>query len=789
MIVSRLTKAGQSRESHVIRVSLVLLPSVLAGLALPAVVFADGTPVVPTPKKKKAKPLAPKDDGFLAGERAFNSCARIKGNLKVKVTLKPQSSVADLVGWISSMTCRRFIVPSNLRSQAVTVLAPTAITRREAYRLFVSALRAMGLTVVPAGRALKVVAANWAVQAPLPLYQHRDRRRVPFSDAPVTQLYRPQHIGAASLMPLLHKLKSRAGDVSLFAPTNTLIVTDGGLNVRRMVKVASALDVAGPRRSMWIVKPRYIEASELAKLLQQVLAKQSSSASGPSRIVGARTAHTRRRAPAARGQRAGSSSAQRVDLVAPLFVAETHSNSLIISADAPTYRRAMALMAEVDVKPEAVRSRLWVYRLKHAKAEELVKALGRIVSAGSAQARSRTRGNRRRPAVSKAQTSGSFSGPIKIDAEKTNNALLVYASASDYLSLRPTIAELDQPRRQVFIEAHIMEVSIGKGLNLGLASHAGAQVDGTTILGGLSHGGDLNSLTSNPATLTGLAMGVLGKALPGVSVPGVSGDVPSFGLVIEALQSRSRAKVLSSPHLLTTDNEKATISVGDKVPVRQGIAASALSGSGQDGASVPLSLVQPINRELVGLKLSLTPTIGQGDSVRLQIEQEASEVTTKNYEGGLGVATSERKVDTVVTVRHGQTVVIGGLMKTKVVRSRTQIPILGDIPLLGVLFRRTTMVRDKVNLMIVLTPYIIRDRSDLRRIFRRKLKERARFMRRWMHAQGTTNLAEIDFRHKRGMLALINQVGLEQESKAEQAKLAAAEDGKKQALQSTRIAE
>lgn len=688
-------------------------------------------PRKPAPSGREDRPTTTSQPASLPGERAFTRCLRLPRQQRVKVDLKARSSLQDLVAWISSMTCQSFILGEGVQGPPVTFIAPQPISAGEAYRAFLGALQSMGLTVVRQGRRqYRVVRATFAVRQAVPTYGPKESGSLPHGGEIVTQLWRPRAAQSANLLPVLMRLKSASGEVLAYAPTNTLLIVDDAANVRRLLTIAKLLDQGRAGRETWILRPRHAEAAELKKVLDELFKGQK--ANGGKRAKGATNA------------------------TAPLLVADAHANALVLVGDGPTYRRALDLLRVLDVQGQGGRLRAWVYRLRHGDAEKIAKALQPLLVAAPISGR----GSR--------STQNIFEGPVRVQAEKDNNALIVLATPRDYLGLRPMLVDLDRPRRQVFVEVHILEVTLGNERSLGVAYHGGLAGSAGTLLGGLTHS-TLSSVLIDPTALTGLALGVQGPKLAGSGEAlGLKNDISAFGVLIQALSTDASVDIISAPHLLTLDNEQAEIIVGETIPLRSGIttATSAAAAAGAD-SSLLSTLVQPVRREHVGVKLKITPTIGQRDELRLKIEQEVSEVAEKDF-GGLGATVAERIIRTVVAVPSGQTVAIGGLIKTRVLRSRSKIPFLGDLPLLGPLFRSETRSKQKVNLLIVLTPHVVRDRSDLRRIFRRKLEQRQDFLRRYGRRDNATSalLSDLDFRHKRGLLAEIDAMGAEAESQS-----------------------
>ncbi|MFP6685842.1 MAG: type II secretion system protein GspD, partial [Polyangiaceae bacterium] len=350
------------------------------------------------------------------------------------------------------------------------------------------------------------------------------------------------------------------------------------------------------------------------------------------------------------------------------------------------------------------------------------------------------------------------------------------------------IDKLDQPRRQVFIEAVIMDVNIDHNRDLGLGFHGGAAANlgggsDTFFFGGSNPS---QSLAGIPGNLEALAFGVRGPEIDGtdnlgLGLPGVS--IPAFGITLHALAQSGDSNVLATPHLLATDNIPAEINIGQNIPLQTNIggglgslaglagaaggAAGALGGLGGllggGGFSAP--------RTDVGIKLKITPHINDSDQVRMEITEEFSDAGSPT--GALGVVPiNKRTADTTVIVRDQQTVVIGGLVREGQVNGETKIPILGDIPVLGAFFRQTQKKTQKTNLLLILTPHIIRNQNDLRRIFERKMQERQEFLDRYFVFNDSVAWEPLqDYTRANGIVEHIRQTQLKL---AERARLAAA---------------
>ncbi|TAK26555.1 MAG: type II secretion system protein GspD [Myxococcaceae bacterium] len=625
--------------------------------------------------------------------------ARITFNLQ-------DADLPDLIRAIGNITGRRFILPGKVRSIKTTIYSPTKVTPSEAYQAFLSVLAVNGMTVVPSGRYLKVEETAGAATQVLPTYG--SGQDAPTDDRFITRIVRLRSISADDASTVLGHFKSRDGDITPYAATNTLIITDLAANIRRMLQILGEVDVSGVGEQIWVEPVHYALASELATRLTEIL--------GGGAAAGA----------AARPATAGTS-----ELRLGRILADDRSNSLVIVATQRMYVRVLELLRRLDVSIDG-EGQVRVLRLQHGDAEEMATVLNNITGGGrqAGAAGQNPRG-----------TNAVFEGPVRITADKPSNALVITSSPRDYIALRRVIDELDRSRRQVFIEAVVMELSINRSNRLGLNFHGALPLDESgqqgIALGGFN---PLSSIIPSADTLTGLALGVRGQQVAGSQnlIPGIGVSIPAFGVTLNALASTGDANVLSTPHIIATDNSPADINVGQNVPLQTNIGgiASSLAGAagGQAGALAGLlgggqGFSAP--RQDVGTKIRIVPHINDSNEVRLEIDEEISEVGA-SAGGQLGAVTINRRTaKTVVVVRDQNTVVIGGLIRNTDTNTETRIPILGDIPILGALFRNTTRATQRSNLLLILTPYVIRDQSDLRRIFERKMRERQEFLDRY----------------------------------------------------------
>lgn len=713
----------------------------------------------------------------LAGEREFNSCKKFPANKRiVKLNMKPETELGDLLSWISSITCKQFLLPGTIpaNSKKVTIIAPQLITPEEAYRLFLAALDSVGLTVEPSGKFLRIIETLRAKSTSIPVYgQDSD---VPISESYVTRLVRVENSDVNEVAQVLTRLKGEQGDIIVYPPQGAMIITDVASNLNRMLRILKEIDQPGMGEKVWIVRMKNTAASEMAQKLAEIFQV--------SQIGGKKGG-----AAATPGAPAGGAKPRTGDLSSEMTISkiipDERSNQLIVIANERAYARVITMVKKLDVPIEGGDGRIHVYYCENANCDELAQTLGSVtgvaVSGGGAASRSRSRTPGAAPAAPTPAPAGGaaggapsqlFEGEVRINFDRPTNSLIVLSSLKDYQSLRRVIERLDSPRKQIFVEALILEVTLDKTRELGASFHAAAPKNlfgldnPSLLLGGLNPAKTLFPISSITETMLA---GVLGPVLqPGEARSlGASAtatvDIPSFGVLIKALQTNSDVDVLSNPHLLIMNNEEGEISVGSRVPFP--VSTVGLGGAGAAGAAGGLAglglggLFPQVQREKVALELKLTPHVNEHDMIRLEVDEKISELAPGDSR--LGPSTSERTAKTVVVAKDQQTILIGGLMSDKVVNTVTKIPLLGDIPILGFFFRNSTRKVVKTNLIIALTPYVISDQSDLRRVLEKKMKERREFIERFGGEERPNPQASVSYRRKRGMLEEINRAARE----------------------------
>ncbi len=695
----------------------------------------------------------------------------------------------ELVEMISEMTCKNFILTNKVRGQKFKILSPQQVTVQEAWLAFLSALQANDYTLMRSGRYYKVFQASEGNRNPVPLF--RNNQRVPNSDRTIdsknglggfdrviTKIYRLKHGGDPNAtVNYLNIFKSNRGQLHPFTGTGTIIVTDFASSIKRLERILQEIDQPGALEQIHVLNVEFSSASEIAEKLTQIFEPQNSAARknkrGGSKPRLAKLPKNKRRK-TIKGESSGGGGEEGPNSVSKIL-ADDRTNKIIIIASSSAFKQIKALMRELDVPEDGTDGQIHVLRLKHADAEELASTLASLSQGRPTSSRRSSRKSKR--AKKSTGSAALFQGEVKVTADKATNSLVITASKSDIASIRRVIDRLDVPRYQVFVEAVIMEVSTNRDRDLGMGFHGGFPVningEDRPVLLGSTPAQSLSSFAAalNPvglAALPGLVGSVSGPPVPG-SEGIIPGGIPSLGVVVNALASNDNVNVVSSPHLLTMDNEEAEIQVSEKRPFSQGLTLGlgGLGGGQAGGASLAGLGLGSLNitREDIGLTLKLKPQINDEDYVRLEIDQELSDVAGVDAATSQ-VITSKRSAKTTVVVRNQDSVVIGGLVRDRETINESKIPLLGDLPLVGWLFKRQQKSNGKVNLVLIITPYIIRDPADFQRIFERKLDERKEFVDRF-YGHTKEYRAKIDWTRKVGPLAAYQQSIQKELSKAE----------------------
>jgi general secretion pathway protein D len=622
-----------------------------------------------------------------------------------------------VIDTIARMTNTNFIYDDRVRGR-VTIVSPTPMLVDQAYAVFESVLQVKGFTTVTTpGGAIKVVPVREAKESSIETIQ--SSRRPPNRDRFVTRLIPLNYIDAESIVNTLKPLVSKDAAMAAYAPTNTVILTESASNIRRLIAILESIDVETYKEELAVVNVKHADARTLAEQISEIYgAEVSVTSTTSSRRSSSRSRTSRTTEPAATPTRP------------PVrILTDERTNSLLVLAPRQQLEEVRRLVAKLDV-PVTGGGRIHVYYLGNANAEEMAQTLSGLVGSGASTTRQPTT-----PGGSAAATPAirsavaELAGGISVSADPATNALIIQASQEGFRTLVGVIEKLDIVRPQVLVEALIMEVDVTDARDLGVSA----------LLRYINGDSEYMIATATDAASI-VATGGLGGAIPGqllrqplvgrvikdTTNPDAQGNPTEDGSVIEGIirasASNGDANILSAPHILTSDNEQAEIRVGDNIPI---ISSRVESAAGQ---TVGLASSVNVERQDIGVTLRVTPQITEGDTLRLEIFQEISDInealvrSTGDPES-VGVPLSNRRIENTVVVADGETVVIGGLIGDTLQDTVSKVPWLGDIPVLGWAFKSTSTTLVKKNLLVFLTPRIVRGALDLEHETIRKREE------------------------------------------------------------------
>ncbi len=623
--------------------------------AAPAPENGAGEPVAPSSPSQAPPPVSSPAQGTRYVTIDFD-------NVDIQVFIK----------FVSELTGRNFLIDDKVKGK-VTVISPKKIAIDEVYKVFESVLEIYGFTTVQAGEVTKVIPSLEARGKNLGLLQKGDA--VAAADRLVTQIISLQHASADDMKKVLDPLISKTSIILAYPPAGMLIITDVQSNIKRLLEIVAALDVDGVGEVISYIPLKSAYATEIVKSLIAVFPPQRPGAM-PIRIV-----------------------------------ADERTNSVILMASEQNSTHIKKLIGFMDKDIPRTGSSLNVYRLQNGNAEDMVKVLMNLPKEvakdpKAPQAAAKT------PVLSK---------DVNVVADKATNTLIITADREDYKILEGVIQKLDVPRPMVYIEALIMEVSVNKNFNVGVewrglkdigsadlknlgpnATAIGmAGFTGTSIIPQINAQGV-------PIIPGGLSLGVIGAA---INIGGIA--FPNIGAVIQAYKKDSDISILSTPQLLTLNNEDAEINVGKNVPY--------LTRSDTSVASPGQTFGQSFEYKDVGVILKITPNINEDQFVRLKIDQQVTSIADASLNNT--PTTFKRTAKTTVVIKDNETVVIGGMIDDQSSADTIGVPCLGDIPGLGWLFKTQGRSRGKTNLFVFITPRIVRNQAEAAAIYEKKLSE------------------------------------------------------------------
>jgi general secretion pathway protein D len=574
--------------------------------------------------------------------------------------------IGVFVKFVSELTGKNFVIDEKVKGK-VTVISPKKIRVDEVYKVFESVLEVNGFATVPSGDIIKVVPALQAREKSVETLLGSEG--VQPEDKIVTQIITLEYANTEEIRKILEPLISRNSVIQSYPPTGMIIVTDIQSNIKRLQQIVDALDVQGVGEQLTYVPLQFATARDVSESLTTVFTQLKGIA--PIRVV-----------------------------------PDDRNNSLIVIATEDDTARVKQLISLMDKEVPRAGANLHVYRLQNAVAEDLAKVLMSLPKDAK-----ETGSKGKMPVLSK---------DVQIVADKPTNTLIITADRGDYQLIDDVIKKLDVPRPMVYIEALIMEVSVTKNFSIGVewrgikdTGHISGFDTGESAAfvgsGGLGTGGGYNIIPGTPTTGQsvdfpgGFSVGVLGA---GISIGGVL--LPNIGAVLQAYRNDDDVSILSTPQLLTMDNEEAEINVGENIPyvTRKETSTTSLDYSTYEYKDV-------------GVILNITPHISEDNYVRLKMNQQVTKVVTAQSTVGLPT-TLKRAAKTTVVVKDNETVVIGGMIGDNTEDTKYSVPWLSSIPLIGWLFKSKSSTQEKTNLFIFVTPHIIRTHKDVEALYKEK---------------------------------------------------------------------
>lgn len=616
----------------------------------------------------------------------------------------PDAEILDVTKAIAKLTGKNFIYnPQDIKGR-ISVVSQTPITVGDAWNAFLTALNMKGFAMVPSGKYLRIERIANAKEKQTPIYADK---KPPNNDEFITRVIPLRYIDATEFEQAFRLWMPREARMQAYGQTNTIIITDTASHINRMVELINLLDVAGYQESLVVVPIKNATAKDIARLIEQILneGRGGSTAGGfgaPPRPQAAYGGAARTRT--GTGKSGGTTISK--------IIADDRTNSLIVKANAAGILEIRALVRRLDQKVAVSEGsgRIHVIRLQFADAETMAKTLQAVVGGGTAN---RTQ-SRAFPTFGQQQAV--FQGDIKVSPDKTTQSLVVTASPQDFATFKKVVETLDVPRDQVFIEALIMEMRLSGtdafGTSFVSAPNGIALPSASGALTGL--------LAGNPLAAGGFALGFKHGAARQVGIGDKTFNVNSLNGLVELLQGNTDSNIVATPKIIALDNEEAIFEISDEIKV-----PSVTTTNG--------SVTNSFTSDKAATILKVTPQINKASNfVKLNIDQKLENFDPSNVPDELKGQTqgkNTRSTITKVIVQNEDTVVLSGLIRDSMTETVNKVPLLGDIPILGWLFKNSKTVKTKTNLLVFITPRIIKQYDSIRKVLHRNLDEREEFIR------------------------------------------------------------
>lgn len=655
----------------------------------------------PVSRPAASKVAADTAKAVIPGDEKRGADAVPPGQELVNMDFPEPTEIKDIIRAVALWTGKNVILDRNV-SGKIQIISPKRVTKEEAYQAFLSALNVLQFTTVETGKIIKIMPVRVAVKGNLRTFL--GSKWTPLTDEIITQIVPLKYVDSKSIQNTLSRIVSPNSMVA-YEKTNTLIISDSGYKVRRILDILELIDVQGQQPQVAFVPIRYGDAKTISDRVSEILKANSSG-----------------------GGSYGSFK----------LMTDERSNSVIVFGPPRTISDVQTLVRKFDIELDdpARQATIHVRPLDYADAKKLATTLQSLAQGNKKKSGSISNFASaglpppiQRPGGDSGPVSAELDDNVKITADESSNALLVTGSRSAYQAVNSIVRKLDIRRSQVYVEADILDLSTDNSFRFGTSIFGGAKAGQNPVVT-TWQGKDLTGLVAGQVSQTGttpnpdaakaaagafaaedMTIGILSNQK--VSIPGLGDFSP--GALIKMIKTDVNTRVLSSPHIMTSNNEEAKITVGDRVFFKT------YETNATTGTQVP-----KVDKEDADLSLTLKPTISNTNYVTMKVDIEASSVT---FDPNAQLPkVKKRKTGQVMTVKNGQTVVVSGLVQTREEETFQKIPLLGDIPVLGWLFRNSKIDHTTSNMVIFLTPHVIHGADDLAAIYQSKVKERDEYL-------------------------------------------------------------
>ena len=664
----------------------------------------------------------------------------------------PNAELKDVIKAMSTDLNINIIMSPDIANKRISIVSYSPITVAEAYQAFLSALSIHGLTVIRSGSFLKIVSSENAVKSNSKIYKGHQQLN---TDQFVTRIIKPKYINVGELELKIKPLvdSKTVNSLIFYPPSNMIIISDYSLNVEKIRKIIKTLDVPSQDNIFKVIPIKHAQADMLTQIIGQLLLGMGRSSSYYRRRTGSQA----------------NISVKKQSINIHSLSHDERTNSIIVMGNKAGIRRVESLIKQLDYyKDPELAGGIFVYKVKHGLAEELSKTLNEVIGSSGSKVSSKTKTGKKAPSVLPSSrrfrrdnladmtTAQSFED-VRIIAEKNTNSLLIVSNKFNYETILNILKKVDISRNQVFVKAIIMELSTdrnndwqianyyfpkgGKGISrvgYGLSSLTDlASKEGATLMFPLSllfNSSARKSMSNFNTSLKNVEQTDIkdfinfGSSSDSSNRSAGSFMIPSLSSFIKFLQKTVGGNILSTPQVIALDHQEAKVTIEDRIPT---VGALTQFGGAANSTFIPNVKYQEVTTQLV-----ITPHINPDvDSVRLKIKQnidnivDSASIPEQLRKSAVGV--KKRSIETSITLKNNETAVIGGLTRASNTNTTTKIPILGDLPLLGWLFKNSQTDREQSNLIVFITPNIIRSAEEHKNILSNKLKERMEFIRQF----------------------------------------------------------